>query len=88
MDELAFRLILVALEALLRVDVLLQRNGVNGSGSARKQKRHHGKQNQDIDPKTAAAAIDGLLAEPDAMGEQSHTASERLPLHESSRIAK
>ena len=61
---------------------------MNGSGGARKQQRHRGKKNQDIGPKTAAAAIDGLLAAPVAMGEQSHTASEGLPLHESSRIAK
>src|ERR1019366_6000711 len=75
MDSLALRLILVAFEALGHIGVLIQRNGVNGGAGARKQQRHHGKEDQDINAESSAAVACDRLAEPDAMGEQSHTAS-------------
>jgi len=36
----------------------------------------------------AAAAICGRLAQPDAMGEQSHTTSEEVRVHEGYRITR
>ncbi len=74
-DELAFRFILVALEALRRVDVLIEGNRVNRSGGTRTRQHHHAEENQYTN--TEAAFFCDLLAEPDAMGEQSHVASER-----------
>src|ERR1019366_2718637 len=88
MDGLAFRLVFVALEALGAIGLRIERNGVNGGGGARNQQRDQRKENQDINTKSAAAVICGRLAEPDAMGEQSHTASEGLRVHEGHRITK
>jgi len=44
MDRLAFRFVVVAFQALGRVDVLIQRNGVNGGGGARDQERDQSKE--------------------------------------------
>ena len=59
---------------------------MNGGGGARNQQSDQSKQNQDKNCQRAIVTISELLAEPDSMGEQSHAASERVCMHESSLI--
>jgi hypothetical protein len=75
MDELAFRLVFMALDALGAVSLRIERNGVNGGGGARNQQRSQRKQNQN-NSKGSIAMICDLLMEPDAMGEHFQTTSE------------
>jgi hypothetical protein len=75
MDEFAFRLILVAFQALGSVNLRIQRNGMNRGVGARKQQHHQRKKNQGMNTSAAAVLVYDSPAEPNAMGEQSHTAS-------------
>jgi hypothetical protein len=87
MNELALRLVFVAFEALRPVDVLIQRNGVNRGGGARNHESDQHKQNQNHNKKRAVALTRDLIAATDAMGDQSHTASDRVGMHDSNRIS-
>ena len=75
MDRLAFCLVSMALDALGAVGLRIEWDRVNGGGGARNQQRGQRKENQYMNAKNIAAAICGRLAEPNTMGEQSHTAS-------------
>jgi len=74
-DELSLRFILVAFQAFGRIDVLVQRNGVNGGGGARHQQRDQSKESQDTENRNADTILCDSPREPDAMGEQLHTTS-------------
>jgi hypothetical protein len=75
MNRLAFRFVVMALNALCGVSILVKRDGMNcGAGSCRQQR---GKCNANPHPKPRlAAAMVGRLAKANAMREQSHTNSE------------
>jgi hypothetical protein len=75
MDEFAFRLILVAFQALGSVGLRIQRKWMNRGVGARKQQHHQRKKNQGMNTSAAAVLVYDSPAEPNAMGEQSHTAS-------------
>src|SRR5208282_5213979 len=72
MDRLTLCLVFVALDALGTIGLRIERNRVNCGERARSQQRDEGNENQDVDTKKRTC---DLLAEPDATGEQSHTAS-------------
>ena len=76
MDELAFRLVFVALDALGAVSLRIERNGVNRGGGAREEQRQQRNEDKDMNTKSVAAVVYDRLAEPDAMGEHFQTASE------------
>lgn len=85
MDGLAFRLVPVAFDALVRFGIRFQGNGVNPGSCARREQRGERKENRNVGARKndiresaqcAAAAICGFLAEPYTMGEQIHAASE------------
>jgi len=74
-DRLAFRFVLVALEALGAVGLRIEPNGMNGGVGAGNQKRDHRNQNPtNSSDQPVSLACDWLL-KPDATREKSHTAS-------------
>jgi len=86
-DGLACCPILMTFQALGSVGGLLQWHWVNRGSGVRNQ-QHEREESQDFNAMKAAPAACDLLAKPDAMGEKSHTASQRGYLHDSRRITK
>ena len=83
-DGLALCFVVVAFKTFSGVHFGVQRDGMNRGGSALRQQSQQ--DNAEPDARTRPAA-GGCPAEPDAMREQSHTASEGCTLHEGRRSA-
>ena len=75
----------MAFEALGSVCGLFQWHRVNRGSGVRNQ-QHEREESQDLNAMKTAAVTGEVPADPDAMGEKSHTASERGYLHDSRRI--
>ena len=88
MNGLGLGFVLVALKTLGGVRVLVQRDGMNRGGGARRQQHRQANASQDVGSKPAATVVDDRFAEPDAMREQFHTVSDGGMLHEGRRNAK
>jgi hypothetical protein len=78
MNVLAFRFVLVTLQALGSVGVLVQRHGMNRRESTRGHQRQQHHPNPCGDTMRASAAITCRLAEPDAMRDQIHADSDEI----------
>jgi hypothetical protein len=78
MNVLAFRFVLVALQAFGGIGILVQRDGMNRREGARGQQRERHNPNPYGDTRLAAAGVGYRLAKPDAMRDQIHADSDGI----------